>query len=139
MVRSGIKPIRAYRLVGQTVDRRWNQTAMADKPVFVLTAVDRYDGGLTEKATEMRAVAGAFAGYRDQAGSGGFVIDNADGHLICDDGSNVLFGGISRNGHHVQSHRTHTGDRLQFVQTNVSSPRGFSDIEIFTDRNESTA
>ena len=65
--------------------------------------VDRHDGRGTKETAKLQDVSLVVADSWDNANRRGLGIDNANGHLICDDARDGLYGGITRNSNHVQA------------------------------------
>ena len=127
------------RLITQTLQRSRDQTAVTDKPVFIGSIIYRYDRRLPEKAAKVGGIASSFAGNRYQTGCGGLVVDDADRHFIGDNGGDTFSGCVAGDGDHIQTDGAHTGDGLQFFESDVTIAGRIGNIEIFTDRYEGAA
>ena len=65
--------------------------------------VDWHDGRGTKEAAKFQDVSLVIADSWDNADCRGLGVDDANGHLICDDARDGLYGGIARNSNHVQA------------------------------------
>ena len=75
--------------------QRGGDTAAAADELVTASGMKRHDGRFAQQAAELDPVAHALADGGDKAAGGRFVVDDANGGFVGDDGGNRLGGGVA--------------------------------------------
>ena len=98
----GSSDVEALLLVLKRIEWSGEATAAVGKH-GARKLVDRHDWCGTKEAAELQDVSLVVADSRDNADRRGLGVDDTNGHLICDDACDGLYGRIARNCNHVQA------------------------------------
>ena len=94
----------ALLLVLERIERSGEATASVGKH-GACKLVDRHDWCGSKEAAELQDVSLVVTNSWDNADCRGLGVDDANGHFICDDACDGLYGRIARNSNHIQANR----------------------------------
>lgn len=122
-------------LIFEAVDGRRDAAAELDKG-FRIAFGHSHNGGFAQQAAEGDFLPHPFAGHWDKTCRRGFVVDNADGHFIGNEGGNGRGGGVAGDGDHIQPYGADAGHGFQFFYIEIARAGGSLDAGIFGNGDE---